>query len=299
VVLGFDNKLKCFVILISVRTNITTMLKNLLAAFTFFIVFANTISAQDNYFLAYYNKAEKLYEAEDYINAKIYYDSAININPKHAFSYFKRGKILYGDANLEDAIKDFTTSISIDNTNAEAYNFRGDAKIWLKDTLGGIRDLDTCIQIKPFSYYYRLDRGTAYLRLDSNQLALKDFKYAYQLNATRQDAPFHIGVAFFHLEEYDSSFAYLNKATEIDSLMPGSYYFRAKINYIEDYYNAALEEINTAIKLVDDKDYYYVLRAKIYIYNDNENDDELAIEDLNKAIKLGSKEAREILLEYF
>ena len=67
------------------------MLKNLLAAFTGFIVFANTINAQDNYFLAYYNKAEKLYEAEDYANAKLYYDSAISINPKHAFSYFKRG----------------------------------------------------------------------------------------------------------------------------------------------------------------------------------------------------------------
>jgi tetratricopeptide (TPR) repeat protein len=90
-----------------------------------------------------------------------------------------------------------------------------------------------------------------------------------------------------------------NKATEIDSLMPGSYYFRAKINYIEYYYNAALEEITTAIKLADDKDYYYVLRAKIYIYNDNEDDDELAIEDLNKAIKLGSKEAKELLLEHF
>jgi tetratricopeptide (TPR) repeat protein len=81
--------------------------------------------------------------------------------------------------------------------------------------------------------------------------------------------------------------------------MPGSYYFRSKINYIEYYYNAALEEITTAIKLADDKDYYYVLRAKIYIYNDNEDDDELAIEDLNKAIKLGSKEAKELLLEHF
>jgi tetratricopeptide (TPR) repeat protein len=200
---------------------------------------------------------------------------------------------------LQEAINDFNTSLFLDPKNADAYNFRGDAKIWLKDTIGGIRDLDTCIQIKPFSYYYRLDRGTAYLRLDSNQLALKDFNYAYQLNASKHDAPFHIGVAFLHLGEYDSSFAYLNKATEIDSLMSGSYYFRAKINYIEDYYNAALEEINTAIKLVNDKDYYYVLRAKIYLFNDVENDDELAIEDLNKAIKLGSKEAKDLLEEYF
>ena len=57
-----------------------------------------------------------------------------------------------------------------------------------------------------------------------------------------------VGVAFLHLEEYDSSFAYLNKATEIDSLMPFSYYFRAKINYIEDYYNAALQFVKSCKK---------------------------------------------------
>ena len=53
------------------------MLKNLLAVLTITIAFTSTTKAQNKYFLTYYNKAQKLYDAEDYINAKLYYDSAI------------------------------------------------------------------------------------------------------------------------------------------------------------------------------------------------------------------------------
>lgn len=41
------------------------------------------------------------------------------------------------------------------------------------------------------------------------------------------------------------------------------------------------------------------MRAKIYMFNESEYDDDMAIEDLNKAIKLGSEEAKELLEEYF
>ena len=62
------------------------MFKNLLAVFTLILAFACTCSAQNKYFLTYYNKAEKLYASEDYVNAKIYYDSALKKNPKHAYT---------------------------------------------------------------------------------------------------------------------------------------------------------------------------------------------------------------------
>ena len=35
------------------------------------------------------------------------------------------------------------------------------------------------------------------------------------------------------------------------------------------------------------------------MFNDNEYDDDMAIDDLNKAIKMGSEEAKELLEEYF
>ena len=35
------------------------------------------------------------------------------------------------------------------------------------------------------------------------------------------------------------------------------------------------------------------------MFNESEYDDDMAIEDLNKAIKMGSEEAKELLAEYF
>jgi tetratricopeptide (TPR) repeat protein len=87
------------------------MLKNLIAVLAIILVFACTTSAQNKYFLTYYNKAEKLYDAKDYINAKLYYDSALKKNSTHAYSYFKRGLSLYAEENPQAAIKDFNTSI--------------------------------------------------------------------------------------------------------------------------------------------------------------------------------------------
>ena len=59
------------------------MLKTLLAATVIIFAFATSASAQNKYFLTYYNKAEKLYDAKDYINAKLYYDSALKKNSTH------------------------------------------------------------------------------------------------------------------------------------------------------------------------------------------------------------------------
>ena len=76
--------------------------------------------------------------------------------------------------------------------------------------------------------------------------------------------------------------------------------FNKNFNDDNDYFPfEALSEINTAIRLNDEKASYYVLRAKIYMFNESEYDDDMAIEDLNKAIKMGSEEAKELLAEYF
>ena len=97
------------------------MLKTLLALTTTFLMFATTISAQNKYFLTYYNKAEKLYQAKDFINAKLYYDSALKKNATHAYSYFKRALSVYAEENLTAAILDLNKSISLDPAYADAW----------------------------------------------------------------------------------------------------------------------------------------------------------------------------------
>ena len=98
------------------------MLKTLLAATAIMFAFATSISAQNKYFLTYYNKAEKFYASEDYIKAKLYYDSAININRKHALnqlsSFLKENEMLpaiafvFSRKNVEACAHDITVTLT-------------------------------------------------------------------------------------------------------------------------------------------------------------------------------------------
>jgi tetratricopeptide (TPR) repeat protein len=108
-----------------------------------------------------------------------------------------------------------------------------------------------------------------------------------------------MGLIYYYSDKFDLANHLFKKCTLIDSTAPGPYYYRAKIMYNIDNYDTALDEINTAIRLVKVNASYYVMRAKIYMFNESEYDDDMAIEDLNKAIKMGSEEAKELLDEYF
>lgn len=275
------------------------MLRTLLAITAFFFAFTNIASAQNKYFLRYYDKAQKLYHDKDYTNAKLYYDSAIKKHPTHAFAYYKRGLCVYAEENLQDAFNDFNKSISLDSTNADAYNFRGDTKIRLKDTIGGLRDFDTSILIEPNNYNYRVDRGMAFIDMDSTHRALIDLMHAYNLDTAEYRAVFYIGVANYLIDELDSAYKYFNKCNIIDSLAPGPFYCTAQVLLALDSFDYALSKINTAISLNDKSASYYVLRAKIYMLNENEEDDDMAKDDLNKAITMGSEEAKDLLAKYF
>ena len=129
-------------------------------------------------------------------------------------------------------------------------------------------------------------------------MALKDYSNAYNLDSTKSRAPYFIGLIYYYTDKFDLANTFFNKCTIIDSAAPGPYFYRANIMYTIDDYDKALSEINTAIRLNNEKASYYVMRAKIYMFNENEYDD-MAIEDLNKAIKMGSEEAKDLLAEYF
>jgi hypothetical protein len=69
--------------------------------------------------------------------------------------------------------------------------------------------------------------------------------------------------------------------------------------YFKDDYSNSLKDINQAIKLNNKDADYYVTRAKIYMFNDNEYDDDLGEDDLYTALKMGSDEAKKLLDEYY
>ena len=92
---------------------------------------------------------------------------------------------------------------------------------------------------------------------------------------------------------------YFTKSITLDSTDDRPWYYRSKLYYDKDEYTIALNDINEAIKLNNKDADYYISRALIYIYNESEYDDDLAEDDLYTALKMGSKEAQDLLDEFF
>lgn len=77
------------------------------------------------------------------------------------------------------------------------------------------------------------------------------------------------------------------------------FYFRGRLKFFNKDFDNALIDFNEAIKLNKNDPDYFIGRAKVYMFNDNEYDDELGEDDLYTALKLGSEKAKELLDEYY
>jgi tetratricopeptide (TPR) repeat protein len=183
--------------------------------------------------------------------------------------------------------------------DADAYALRGDAKKYIKDTIGCLKDYDSSILLNPNDYNTRINRGRMLWALDSMEQSQKDINYAVMLDSTKFDGVYYKSITHYFMKQDDSALKYFTKSITLDSTDDRPWYYRSKLYYDKDEYTIALKDINEAIKLNNKDAYYYISRALIYIYNENEYDDDLAEDDLYTALKMGSKEAQELLDEYF
>ena len=88
-------------------------------------------------------------------------------------------------------------------------------------------------------------------------------------------------------------------ALTIDSTDDRPWYYRSKLKYYKKEFDNSLKDINQAIELNNKDADYYIARAKIYMFNDNEYDDDLGEDDLYTALKMGSDEAKSLLEEFY
>lgn len=74
---------------------------------------------------------------------------------------------------------------------------------------------------------------------------------------------------FFLLEDYERAIAFLNKALEVDDKNHAAYFKKAEIYLLQNDTKKGLEAIKSAINLVKDNKYYYVLGAQLEMADRN------------------------------
>ncbi|GEM_PF-3003398 len=98
--------------------------------------------------------------------------------------WFESASKSFEQGDFHGAIVDHTKAINIEPDNADAYWGRGLAKDCLKDYYGAIDDYSKTIDFHPDDGVTYIARGTAYLALDRNTEARKDFMSAVELGYT-------------------------------------------------------------------------------------------------------------------
>ena len=161
------------------------------------------------------------------------------------------------------------------------------------DKLINNNDLSIEFDKESIAKFYYL-RGQNYFVKDSLKLAMLDYEKAAELNPKEALFQERIGDTYSETKEYDKAIEYYNKAILLDKNKTSVFEYRAYAYEKKEDYFAALFDMNEAIKLAPDVDYYYFKRGE---YKLKTNDKKGACEDWLIGNKKGSEESLNKLIE--
>ena len=118
---------------------------------------------------------------ENYKEAILYYNIAIQVDAKYVPAYVARGEAYLKLGNYQQAIKDCNKALGLNPIFDKAYNMRGLVYANLRNYRQAIRDFDKAIELNPkFSWAYS-NRANAYENLGDVVHAIEDWKTAAKL----------------------------------------------------------------------------------------------------------------------
>lgn len=140
-----------------------------------YTLWADCLKKSPNKARPFYNYGREVAFAGQASEALMYYDKAIQLNPRFRDAYYNRG-IAYGKlGNHNQAIGDFNRAIEIDPKYAEAYNSRGIAYNNLGNYTLAIGDFDRAIEINPKYAEAYYNRAIAYNNLGNDNQAIENY----------------------------------------------------------------------------------------------------------------------------
>jgi tetratricopeptide (TPR) repeat protein len=255
---------------------------------------------------AYFTRASKNYDFEDYQSALDDYTRAISIDPNHALAHFKRGVIQYifGEEvsqiqdycmnsedeedrqylnehynaacqHYRDAIADFDRAISIDDSLVLPCKYRAIVKTKLGDTRGAINDYLFIIEMNNHSF----DSYCVLTDLLDSQVISENDQLMVEIVSSLKDAYVHLAHEKSRLGDDRGAIEDFTHAITIDRKNSNYYYYRGIVKHKLRDHQGAIEDFTHSIKNKGTMAYY-----ERGITKNKSGDYQGAIEDFSHAI---------------
>ena len=227
----------------------------------------------------------------EFVNIK--YDNEMKINPTFLSEndfLIRMGEIKLKDKDIGGAFDAFNKAIKMFPTLSEPYYKRGRIYYQNNQLSKALCDFNKAIQLEQREEYYT-SRGITYLNLNKMGQAIEDLIIAAEIDPTNATPLTYLGVTYTHLDQYTKAIAFFEEAVNLYDGDAYTFYYLGLARYSTNDWNRANQALTKAIKLNPPKStqkLVYELRGRARIQL---GDLEGAIYDLNVTIKLSPNNA--------
>lgn len=166
----------------------------------------------------YTQKGRDLLEKEEYVEALLNLNKAIELDPNYSAAYYLRGNIKENFEDRHGAMKDYNMAIEKNPKFADALFARGNVKMKLQDYYGAIDDFTAVIAINENFVEAYFSRGRAKQFLQAYQDAINDCTKIIQINPKNSDAYSMRGILRIEFGDTKNGCLDLSKAGELGDL---------------------------------------------------------------------------------
>lgn len=166
----------------------------------------------------YTQRGRDLLEKQEYVEALVNLNKAIEIDPNYASAYYLRGNIKDKFEDRHGSMKDYNLAIEKNPKFSDAFFARGNVKMKLQDYYGAVDDYSAAIAINENFVDAYFNRGKAKQFLQAYQDAINDCTKIIQINPKNADAYSMRGILRIEFGDLKNGCLDLSKAGELGDL---------------------------------------------------------------------------------
>lgn len=254
--------------------------------------FNTTIKLKPEFTEAYISLAEIQQDLNQEEKALGYYNQAMHIDEKFAMAYFQRGKLYEKQCQYLKARQDYQQVIKLSlslkskaqpllerveatlRKNAIIYADRATTCIEEGELQQALEYFDRSLENDSDNAMYYFQRGYVHHAMGNDRKAIENYDIAISLQKDQSRFYFLRAISYQYLKEYQKALNDLNTVLEFNPYSHAAYHRRGLIYeeqaqhgliYEEQaHYEEAANNIEQAVKIAENKSYYYVDLARIY-----------------------------------
>jgi tetratricopeptide (TPR) repeat protein len=259
----------------------------------------NTVAWKNIWKEEWYNEFEVLLAEIKYLTDQKEYMEALDLIDQNLAKYAQRnqlfgarGRIFLELNNLSSAITAFTRAIEINGTQPEYYISRAKAYSGLRKYDLAVSDLIKALDIEPDNFPLYFERSRLYDLISNYNRAMDDIDFYIKLFPDDIQAMFFKGQIYYDQANYLKALEIFNKCLSKDQSEADFFVARANTYLKTNTFKYAIQDYGMALDLDPRNPDTYLNRG---LARFNLNDKKGACNDWEKAARLGSAKAVEML----